>query len=299
MQVYDINIDLYKQGLKKDDDWNHEMLTDCHVGAPNFAQTEFERRVNAIAEDPSRSTHFNGDMSDNLEPSHKWFDQAQANKTVLEIGQQIAWFWELIKPLEVAHDKHGNKILGFIQGNHEYNRRVTDTTFAYAYCKPKINKEDGSIHSLKYRFLGYAAYLTFNIFYRKNHLRSFSMLVSHGSYNGEQRGGDMNNMARSPASYEADILLEGHTHDRWFVVPPYMKPVVNDKYQTEIVEAQRYIGNGGCFLRGSIVSKPSPYGFTIGHNSYNERRIFKSRVASVGTITVSMNAYTGSLNGHL
>ena len=299
MQVYDIDIDLYKQGLKKDYDWNHEMITDAHVGAQNFAKTEFDRTIKRVTEDPSRSTHFGGDNSDNMPPSHKWFDQAQANKAVMEIGQQMAWFWELIKPLEAAHAKYGNKILGFVEGNHEYNRGVTSTAFAYAYCKPSINVDDGTIKGLKYRYLGFAAYLTFNIFYRKQHLRSFTMLVSHGSFNGGQRGGDVNNMARSPAAYEADIRLEGHTHDRWFTVNPYIKPVVNDKYVTEVVEAERLMANGGCFLRGSIVAKSTPSGSVLGHNSYNEKRIFTSRIASVGTVTVSMNAYTGKLNGHL
>lgn len=54
MEVLDVKIDLFKHGLKKDDSWNHEMLTDCHVGHPNFAKTEFKRAVKRISDGKNR-----------------------------------------------------------------------------------------------------------------------------------------------------------------------------------------------------------------------------------------------------
>jgi hypothetical protein len=288
MFQYDLKIDLNKYGLKKDDSWFHEMITDAHIGHPNFAKAEFQRALDRICNEPNRSTHFNGDNTDNMPPTHKWFDQAQADLGLLEIPQQIGYFWKLIDPLVKVHETHGNKILGFIEGNHEYNRGLTSTAFKYAYCKPEID-ENGQVIRYKYRYLGYAAYLTFNFFWKKEHLNSFTMLVSHGSYNGDQRGGDINNMGRSAAIYEADIRLEGHSHDKWIDIPTYYKPVVQDDYTTKIVEAERLIGNGGCFARGVV----------MGRNNYNEKRLFRGRAAKIGTITVGMNPYTGKLSGFL
>ena len=288
MELHDIKIDLHKYGLKKDDSWFHEMITDAHVGALNFAKEEFVRAIDRISNEVNRSTHFGGDNTDNMPPTHKWFDQAQADLRYLEPPQQIAYFWKLIDPLVQAHETHGNKILGFIEGNHEYNRHITDTAFKFIYCKPDLD-EEGRIVSLKYRYLGLAAYLTFHFFWKGKHMRSFTMLTSHGAYNGDQRGGDINNMGRSAAVYDADIRLEGHSHDKWIDIPTYYKPIIENGYVTKIVEAERFIGNGGCFARGLVQ----------GHNNYAEKRIFRGRAAKVGTITVGMNPYTGRLSGFL
>ncbi|KKK97286.1 hypothetical protein LCGC14_2654290, partial [marine sediment metagenome] len=70
-----IKIDLNKIGLKKDSIIHLEGFSDIHYGGTNHLPDLFEKRMNAVIEDPARLTFYGGDQLDAITPKEKKWQQ--------------------------------------------------------------------------------------------------------------------------------------------------------------------------------------------------------------------------------
>lgn len=282
MEYARFKIDLKKYGLKRDDSWFLEPLSDVHFGNRNHATEKFLEAVHRIANQKNRSTLFNGDISENTPPQHKFFNSQSTDLDLIDDVQQEDAFINAIKPILVQHKKTKIKIFGSIMGNHEA-RTYGQNRFIKAYCRPVVNGQEIPIN-----YLGDTGYVWLDFFYGKEFLRNFIILATHGSYGGSQIGGEVNQLLRLPANYEADIYLIGHSHQK-HTESIYQQTIISKTDGScELMERTLLFANCGTFLRSHRLGVPS----------YTEKKLLYSRVAKVGTITIEMNAYQGKLHAH-
>ena len=294
MEYNVIQIDLHKLGLKKDDSWFLEPLYDLHIGHQNFDASKYVKRVKAIKEQINRSTFFGGDIIDNIPADDFRLDTRTKDMSMFEDVQQEDAFERLTKPLLDEHMKMLDpkfqrskdkkqfsdiKIAGVLMGNHEYARHYySSQRFEKAFCRP-----------FKLKMLEDEAVLWYEFFWKGELMRTFTAVVTHGSYAGDQSGGEINSLQRWPAKVDADIFIVGHSHDKKITDQAQETFQRGTGKSLKMFERTLIFANGGTFLKTH----------QFGVRNYPEKKAIRSRVSKIGTITIEMNPSDGTLTGHL
>ncbi len=286
---------------KRDDTIHIEPLGDIHVGHVGFDRQHYIDRLKAISNDENRYTLFMGDQLDAI----NIYDKRYTPETVVmhDIDTQRQQWQELTQELIDIHlerctkkkftqplynieeqkyidmertkyvVKKGEnpKIWGLMHGNHEYKiRELTKTYLENNFCFN--NGID---------FLGAKCYISLDIKYKNKILGQWSIMAMHGS-----GGGQPETMLRQMKQNNyCDIFFCGHLHQK-FYKPEYVMDVDHDKGKAWEREIQ--LCNTGTFCR-FMTEGVSGYGDT------------KNQVIGtpIGTVTVSINAESGKVAGHL
>lgn len=250
-----------------------ENLSDAHIGNANFQEQIFERRVDAILDDPYRFTSFGGDQLDLILPGDPRFkDESVKTRTLADQWEE---FDERTQELFDTHDLYmsesGMEKIWYMQwGNHEYKSRVVTEGDMKRYCKAR-----------GITFLGSKAFIGLDIQFKGKSLMKKTLFVNHGS-----GGGDAYTALRNLTyQTEADVYQMGHLHD-----PQGHKGDVffwNDTKKhwdtKEIV-----LVNSGCFT--TAVSN--------GIDQWMEQKGNKLKTSKPGTWTVEFNAYEEKVSQH-
>jgi len=260
---------------KKDDIIDYECFSDIHIGNENHLPDLLEKRMNAVLDEPNRYTGFGGDQFDAILPWDKRFQKESVSEVSLT-GQVKEWD-EVLEPLFKEHskriEKKKNPLIWYLEaGNHEYKIKEIDEQYMnYIICKPR-----------KLTYLGSRGIVGLQINYKGKPLRRWKLLVAHGA------GGGMN--VKKPLddmkiNHYCDVFLMGHLHQKI----TFEEYIIDYSFAKDIwIEKQIVLGNTGSFCRT----------LKDGVDQWYEHRN-KLIPSSPGTITISFNAYLGTMNHHI
>ena len=278
-----------------------EPLGDIHVGHVGFDKERYLERVKAIARDPNRYTLFMGDQLDAINIYDKRF---QPNSVKLhEIDDQRQQWHDLTQELidiqlkrstddmvaqyeynpttnkmdmtkrKIKRLKKGQnpKIWGLLHGNHEYKiKELTEQYLKNNFC-----------YNNGIDFLGAKCYISLDIKYKNEILGQWSIMAMHG-----YGGGKPENMLRQMrVGNYMDIFLCAHVHQKYYGEKEVMDM---DHKEGEVWGRQVTLVNTGTFVH-SLTKNVSGYMDT------------KNEVdgSPIGTATISINAASGKVNGHI
>lgn len=277
-----IKIDLNKIGLKKDSIIHLEGFSDIHYGGTNHLPDLFEKRMNAVIEDPARLTFYGGDQLDAITPKDKRWQQESVEENSLD--EQKAGFYEVTKKLTDLHKKlkkengHG-KILWGLAGNHEYNNKEIDQKWIKHFFEGY--RKDGS-DGLGVDYLGSRAMIGLEILWKGKPLRRWTILSVHGFGGGVNAYTPLQNLMWN---HVADVYLMGHLHQKMSME----EQMVSFNYKLgKAIQRKIVLGNTGSFTETMLDNVDQWY----------ERRN-KMKPAVAGTITVSFDALNGNLHHHI
>lgn len=288
--------------LKNRKDTIHiEPLGDIHVGHVGFDKKRYVERIHAIAKEENRYTFFMGDQLDAINIYDKRY---QPNSVKLhEIDNQRQQWQDLTQELidvqlsrsvndEIAQYEYepktnkmnmtkrpikrikkgeNPKIWGLLHGNHEYKiKELTEQYLKNNFC-----------YNNGIDFLGAKAYISLDIKYKGTILGQWSLMMMHGS-----GGSKPDNMLRQMrVGNYMDFFFCGHVHQKL-----YNEKLVNtmDHDEGKVRPIQISLINTGTFCES----------MTEGVSGYMDT---KNEVdgSPIGTATVSINADSGKVNGHI
>lgn len=249
-----------------------EPLGDLHIGCEGFDHERFQERITAIKKDKNRYWIGMGDMVENIRPYKRGAIDKRWNLNVLR-GEPN---WETQKELLIQYLKPiNNKCLGLLWGNHEWTS-MEEQEFINTVANP-----------LGVRFLGALGFIILDIRSGGKKLGEWVIFATHGSYAGYRLGGALNRLQDLARIYVADIYLMGHTHAK--------------SIQQDIRITVEFDKNG----RPHVVERPVMYALTgTFHNPYILNTTMYSDMRPVprsirkGTITISIDPWTGKLHGY-
>ena len=282
MEYNRIRIDLFDYGLKKDSSWFLEPLSDIHFGHRNFNLEKFQKAVKRVTEQKNRSTFFNGDMIDNIPHRDKRFNWDTIDPEAAQDVQQVELFEKYTQELlDLNHELGGDqKVHGVLPGNHEFVYESV-AQFKYFFCR-KYPKGMGL------KFLGDAAYIWIDFYYKNKFLHNFVILTTHGSYRGSQSGGELNQLKRFPARYYADVYFVGHSHDIKSGSSVIIEPHAGPGRSLKLRKREIIYANLGTFL------ETHQFGVT----NYIEKKLLYAQATKTGTVTIEFNPESRTMNFH-
>jgi len=258
---------------KIDDIICHEWISDFHMGNANFQDKLAVRRRDAILDDENRFMSFGGDQLDLILAGDPRFKD-QSVRIGTRGAQMDAFdeFWNdmFLEQARFIEQYNCEKIWYEQWGNHEWNSRVMDEDSMERWCLT---------HGTT--FLGSKAFVHVDIRFHEKSLMKKTMFVNHGAGAGQPEKA----LHDLTVNVEADIYQMGHLH-----VPLGIKEDIlfwNEKIKGWDRKEQILI-NSGCFttaVRG-------------GTDQWFEQKGNKLKTSKAGTMTVSFDAYNGTLNYH-
>lgn len=278
-----IKIDLHKLGLDQKSQIHLEGFSDIHKGGLNHRADLFEKRMNAVMEDPARFTFYGGDMIDAITPKDKRWQKESVVETSLE--QQKIDFYEATKKLTDLHKKlkkkdgHG-KILWGLSGNHEYNNREIDQTWIRNFFQGDGIQSDG----LGVDYLGSRAMIGLEISYKGVPMHRWTILSVHGFGGGSNAYTPLQNLK---SNHVADVYLMGHLHQK-MTMEEQMVSFSFIKEKEGWTQKKVILGNTGSFTETMLDD----------YDQWYERRN-KLIPSSAGTITISFDAKNGEMHHHI
>lgn len=256
---------------KKDSTIYLEPLSDLHIGHSGFDKKLYEKRIKEISSDPLRFTFFGGDMLDAVNVYDKRFNPDMS--TEHDIDNQRQMWQDLSQDLFNKHKKSKNsKVWGLFHGNHEYNIKA----ITRAYIENTMTKPNGI------DFMGSRGVIGLEMRYKNKILDQKSIFFTHGSGGGENVE---TALIKIKTNNFYDLYGMGHLHQK-----RYMEQIVMD-YDWDsgkTMERDIVMFNTGTFCKTLI----------DGVDGYMDRKN-STTPSQTGTVTISFNAYKGTMNGHV
>lgn len=138
-----------------------------------------------------------------------------------------------------------DKMIGMVGGNHYY-------TFPSG-----INTDQMICQSLGCRFLGVNALIRLILRYDKTHAHKIDICVHHGEGGGKTVGASMNKLQTMANSFDSDIVLQGHDHNRAVDFINRLGLTDGGRGQIKLMNRRILLGRTGSFLKGYVEGKPS------------------------------------------
>lgn len=211
-------------------------LTDTHLGAPDFDETRFRARVQAIADDPQARWTFGGDCGDLIKHNDRRY-----SPTELEMRYRMA------TDVRLATEEHAlelfrpitGKCWGWCDGNHE---RKFDEVFG-----GKFGLEVCTQLGIQDRWVGYRGFV--NVACRPTKTQKVALLIDlqHGWQVGRLKGAFLVQAERELGMTSADVVLRGHNHQpngHVFVT------LAVDQQVKGVMRKFRTVVNGGTWRKG-------------------------------------------------
>jgi hypothetical protein len=239
-------------------------INDSHVGSANCAKDLLKKKVQEIADDDYMLWVGLGDYAEFIVPSDPRFDPSNMDADIISLNNlgnlravYTDYLTELLWPIR-------HKCIAFGEGNHEekYSSH-NDGKMAWDIAK---NLE---IHD---HFTGWAGFT--NIVFKdgNRHSDSFMVFHSHG-YAGGRKGGSLVNALDDLMGFmEADIYLQGHSHQY------ISKDKISIYMDGDKIYQRHKVGwNCGSFLKT----------YEMGTVGYSERKQYPPNVLWTPTVTIS------------
>ena len=209
---------IYLRQLKEFRIWN---LSDLHLLSKNCAESELDRDIAEIRDDPHAFWQGGGDYAEYISPRDKRFRAENCDERILpHLGNLGRFTTEYVRD-KLAPIKH--KCLGLLFGNHEDKYQQT--------------MEQDDLHSwlcteLEVPNLGYCAMYDISFVFDKRadppflshdvrHSRGKTttlwtrrVFTHHGRGAAQTPGGKLNYLIRAFNAFNADIYFLGHVHDQ-------------------------------------------------------------------------------------
>jgi len=233
-------------------------LGDVHIGALNCAEGHFRKCVNHILKQPNALWVGGGDHCDCITPQDlKRFDArslpdwlfsgpASTIKDALsDIAlQQRKRFVEIVDPIK-------DKCIGLIEGNHESDiMKYSNNAHHYIMCEELKSPNLTDVSGIRFDFKCKVA----------NNVKgsSVTIFVFHGWGGGRSDGAEPNKLRQLVDSFDADIVIRGHSHT-FDIRPPQLHLYMPRRgaMPDELIERRTYKGNWGCWLKSYAVGAPT------------------------------------------
>lgn len=201
-------------------------IGDLHVGDPLFNEKKFKEFVNSIK---SRDDTYLILMGDLLDCAIK--DSIGDTYSAVQNPQQAKkYLIELLQPIK-------SKILGVVQGNHEF--RVWKSSGV------DISEDIANALDCPYNREGLLLNIRLGHTNNPNIRQNYTIYATHGVGAGRTIGSKTNVMKRASEIVLANIYVIGHTHQPNVFPDTYYVPDVIHK---KVIAMTRYYVNGGSFL---------------------------------------------------
>jgi len=237
-----------------------------------------EKWVRAVAEAPNGFTILMGDTQDcartHFRDHIRGYRSDQNSQEALDAWSKkdVADLAKLLMPIK-------KKIIGAIRGNH------------YAEYLDGTNSEQYLCQLLEIPYLGPMGVVRLEFMEYGRVMHQLVMVAHHnaGSGGGRTAGGDVNAMMRMEGSFEADIYVVSHTHQRHARKEPIL--TLTRKGQPKVQERCKIFIRSGAFLKGFKDDYPSTERQHV--PSYAEEKAY--RPTDLGWVTVTIDLkYGGS-----
>lgn len=249
-----------------------EPISDPHRDDINFDEEKFKKVLRRIEADPSRYTIGLGDYGSSI------YSYPNENRGTQTIKQEFKDNPEILyKTLQSELSPIKHKIIGLIEGNHDY--KVHQRGF-YNWVKELAG-------DLDVPFLSYTALINIKFIHKPTGRETnLKVYATHGRYTGAESSAAITKLKRISSQIEADVYLMGDRHDLDGAKKAFLY-IDNDGV---IREGTKIFGLCGCFVRGYSLDNGD-------ESSYPERMmLYPNRV---GTITIAFAPFTGRLNIHV
>jgi len=225
-------------------------IGDLHLGDPHNNYRECTRLVDQIKNDPIAVCFLNGDIMNTATS-----------------GSKSDVYTELRSPDEQVDDAVGlllpirEKIIGITPGNHE--RRITTVSGidTMRYVATKLSCLDCYDPDALFVFLRFGATADPHSRYRP---QWYTLYATHGTGGGKKIGGKANSLEDMSAIVDADIYLQGHTHQPMAFPQAFYRVSASNSTVVEVdklfVNSPAILDYGGYSQRGRFrpASKQCP-----------------------------------------
>ena len=211
-------------------------IGDLHIGSGDFNEESFRRWKDVVTKDPYGKIVIIGDMLDNGLKTSK----TNSFEASMQPFQQKQWLTNELRPL-------ANKILGAVQGNHEYRSSIVADMFPLYDVLAKLDLEDIYRQNM--------AFMKINLGQRGAERQcSYTIVLAHGSSKAKTE-------KFSYAIDGMDVLINGHIHQPKTTFQS--KIVIDSKNESVVLKDFMHITvpsfqrMGGYALRGMYMPQSS------------------------------------------
>ena len=210
-------------------------ISDVHVGHVDHNKKLFHDTVKWI-KDNNAYTILLGDLIDGISQKDRRYendsiaDEFKEHLDNLHYKQTEA-FLKGIKPIK-------DNVIAVMGGNHEQT------------VKSQFGFDSTSVvgQQLEKPILTDPGYVIIR-FHDGNATRLYTIFCSHGNWmGGRKRGSKINAMEDKMADFDFDMILAGHTHDKWVSTRKKIVPVIGRKNKVSFDEQRKIFINTGSFM---------------------------------------------------
>jgi len=229
---------------------------DIHIGAAGVNKTYLKNTIDWIENKENCYAIGMGDYCDCIDIKDKRFDIKAIDRQFVKDLDNIAmsqmdYMVDLLEPIK-------DKILVMIPGNHEDKLRTRYSVSVMKYLEESLDVHIGD----------YMTYFRLKFDRKQFHATPVTFWLHHGWFAGRKMGGKINQLHDVAGSYEADVIIAGHSHDlsattseRLSLPLGAMKPV----------KTKKIFINSGTFMET----------VSMGGTSYSEQKAYS--VSKIGT----------------
>ena len=259
-------------------------IGDLHLGSRNCAETPFRKHIDTIAQDENARAIIGGDLTNVVTPVDTqrydagslpdWMlkgDESTIRKRLNDMAyQERTRVQDILMPIK-------GKILGAIEGNHEFTMRKTHNYYTHQLMCDELGVQDFTDEAiLRLRFKR-----------SKRAVSSVVIYICHGWGSGRTAGAEPLKLQRMLDEWEeADVCLRGHSHT-FHILPP--KPVMGvprfGEMPKELTQKYRWAANWGSWL----------YSHAAGESTYDSRACYPAR--PMITMKVVIKPFTQTYQG--
>ena len=203
-------------------------IGDIHLGSAGCDEELLEKTVKQIASDPDGRVVLMGDMIDGIGRANG--DKRNRNKTLATWARQVEdedelFEAEVAKAVEVL-SPIADKLLAVVCGNHEDDVERHGHGNVYWQIVDRLAVIGG--HKAQDIALGYDGFIPIRfdrqVKDNKPHVWTLTLFVHHGFGGGKMPGAKALNLWHMLGTYDADIVLVGHTHDHVYTEREIVSP---------------------------------------------------------------------------
>jgi len=207
-------------------------IGDVHYGNINADIKKFKDTIEYVKNKENCYVVLMGDMCEAIMLADKRFDaQAIAPELRSRMSDLAFAQYENMRDM-LMPIKH--KILVSIMGNHGDNLRTKFNTDFDAWMAKELGVP----------MAGYSAFLVIKFDRQQFHTETLTIFLHHGYMSSRKTGAKVNAIESLSEMFEADVYLNGHSHDL-FVTSKVQLSVAGNK----VKESKKYFAHTGTFLK--------------------------------------------------
>jgi hypothetical protein len=247
-------------------------LGDIHLGVRNSDEELLQEEIDDINNDPNCYWIGMGDYVEAIKPR---IDRRMDFRTLADwietkdladiVRVQSHRFLDYVYPIR-------HKCIGLLVGNHEQKVELRDDQGIVDHMAVELGTKNLSYQCMV-RLL-----IERKIKSKKNPSKEILIYANHGSGGGRYVGGKINKIIGAATSWEANVYLMGHVHEKLVHEIPKMH-LFGRGENLRLLEVKQFFILTGTFLRSYMNNS----------NSYAESKMYNP--TSLGTVTINISAF--------